>query len=93
MPLSPLRVKFAFEMGLQILSGLKVLHESGFVKFNISPETISVTEAINSKANQFYFTLQNFGDIQRVKLENLLLRKKEFSGDTDFASIRALRQQ
>ena len=52
-------------MGLQILSGLKVLHEKGFVKFTINPETISVTEETNSdtKQKQFYFTLKSFGDI------------------------------
>ena len=47
LPFSPLRVKFAFEMGIQILSGLKVLHEKGFVHCGITPNIIKVNEETN----------------------------------------------
>lgn len=82
------RVGFVFDMAVQILNALRILHQGGFAHIDIKPDNICVTQADDStfKTKKYKFTLIDFGLIKKIKISKACLRRRGFRGNLLFAS-------
>lgn len=88
---------FAFDMGIQLLQALKVIHQAGYVHGDMKPDNICVKEIPQNEQEQtkrhFQFSLIDFGMIQKLKLKKTLNLKKFFTGNIWFSSVNGLKQK
>jgi serine/threonine protein kinase len=85
---------FAFDLGIQILQALKVLHQAGFVHGDMKPDNICVRELSTLSQHgksHFQFSLIDFGMISKLKIRKTLVLRKYFAGNIWFSSVEGLK--